>query len=199
MRVTAVNRDPVYIRDGVDDDGRNGGVAWGGHSPDLIVVQTAVANPDDPNGPFKDLDNQRTTDLIKPGANIVYVRVSNRTRTPINARVKLFMLPTFDPARTAGWTQLPPAAPLEVAVNAIPAQGWKFARFNWNGVAAPANPGGYLGSVLLAMASVNDATGKVLDPYPDLQPVTDLDSLWRFLTSGPLANNVAIRALRFHA
>jgi hypothetical protein len=201
MRVTAVNRDPVYIRDGVDDDGRNGGVAWGGHSPDLIVVQTAVANPDDPNGPFKDLDNQRTTDVVRPGANIVYVRVSNRTRTPVNARVKLFMLPTFDPARTAGWTQLPPGAPAEVAVNAIPLQGWKFARFNWNGVADPAaaNPSGYQGFVLLAMASVTDAAGKVLDAYPDLQPVTDLDSLWRFLTSLPSANNVAVRALRFHA
>jgi hypothetical protein len=199
LRVTAVNRDTVYIRDGADDDARPGGVAWGGHSPDLIVVQAAVANPDDPAGSFKDLDDQRSSDVVKAGANFIYVRVFNRTRVPANARVKVFALPLFDLARTAGWTQLPVGAPIEAVVNAIPPQGWRFATFNWNGVTDPdpANANAYKGFVLLAMASVVDAAGAPLDPYPDVQQVTDLESFWRFFKSGPLANNAAVRALRF--
>jgi hypothetical protein len=201
LRITAVNRDTVYIRDGVDDDARPGGVAWGGRSPDLIVVQAAVANPDDPAGPFKDLDDQRTSDVVKAGANFIYVRVFNRTRVAANAKVKIYMypLPSFDLALTTGRTQLPKGAPLEVAVNAIAPRGWKFATFNWNGVTDPdpANASTYKGFVLLAMASVVDAAGAVLDPYPDLHDVSDLESFWRFFKSDPLANNAAVRALRF--
>jgi len=201
LRITAVNRDTVYIRDGVDDDARPGGVAWGGRSPDLIVVQAAVANPDDPAGPFKDLDDQRTSDVVKAGANFIYVRIFNRTRVAANAKVQIYIypLPIFDLALTTGGTQLPAGAPLEVAVNAIAPRGWKFATFNWNGVTDPdlANASTYKGFVLLAMASVVDAAGAELDPYPNLQDVTDLESFWRFFKSGPLANNAAVRALRF--
>ena len=111
----------------------------------------------------------------------------------------MYPLPSFDLALTTGRTQLPAGAPLEVAVNAIAPHGWKFATFNWNGVTDPdpANTSAYKGFVLLAMASVVDAAGAVLDPYPDLHDVTDLESFWRFFRSGPLANNVAVRALRF--
>ena len=199
LRITAVNRDTVYIRDGVDDDARPGGVAWGGRSPDLIVVQAAVANPDDPAGPFKDLNDQRTSDVVKAGANFIYVRIFNRTRVAVNAKVKIYALPVFDLADTAGRTKLPPKALLEVAVNAIAPHGWKFAAFNWNGVTDPdpANASAYKGFLLLAMASVVDAAGVELDPYPDSHDVTDLESFWRFFKSGPLANNAAVRALRF--
>ncbi len=199
LRLTAINRDTAYIRDGVDDDGRPGGVAWGGHSPDVIVVQAAVANPDDPAGPFKELGDRRLGDRVKTGANIIYVRVFNRTRVAANAKVKVFMVPTADPARTAGWVQLPQGAPAEVVVNAIAPLGWKFATINWPAVAdpEPANPGGFKAFTLLAMASVVDAAGAPLDPYPDNTGVADLDTFWRFLTGAPLANNVAARALRF--
>jgi hypothetical protein len=201
LRITAVNRDTVYIRDGADDEARPGGVAWGGHSPDLIVVQAAVANPDDPAGPFKDLDDQRSSDAVKPGANFIYVRVFNRTRVAVNAKVKVYSLPLFDLARTSAWTQLPAGAPLEVVVNAIAPNGWKFATFNWNGVTDPdpANTSAYKGFVLLAMAGVVDAAGAELDPYPDLAQVTDLESFWRFFKGAPLANNAAVRALRFQS
>jgi hypothetical protein len=199
LRITAVNRDTVYIRDGVDDDARPGGVAWGGRSPDLIVVQAAVANPDDPAGPFKDLHDQRSSDVVKAGANFIYVRVFNRTRIAANAKVEIYPIPVFDLVSAAGRTQLPPKALLEVAVNAIAPNGWKFATFNWNGVTDPdpASASTYKGFVLLAMASVVDAAGAPLDPYPDFQNVTDLEGFWRFFRSGPLANNVAVRALRF--
>jgi hypothetical protein len=197
LRITQVNRDSVYIRDGVDDDARPGAVAWGAHSPDLIVLQAAVANPDDPAGPFKDLDDQRTSDLVKVGANFIYVRVFNRTQVPVNAKVRVYKLPMFDVTRTPGWTIV--GTPVEAAVNAIALKNWRFATFNWNGVTDPdpANASTYKGFVLLAMVSVVDAAGAPLDPYPDFQNVTDLEGFWRFFRSGPLANNAAVRALRF--
>jgi hypothetical protein len=201
LRISAVNRDTVYIRDGVDDDGRPGGVAWGVHSPDIIVQQAAVANPDDHAGPFKDLDAQRSSDVVKAGANFIYVRVFNRTRVPANATVKVYAIPTFDPARTTQWQQLPQPVPVDVPVNGIPPGDWKFATINWNGVTDPdpANASAYKGFVLLAAAKVTDAANNDLDPYPDFSSITDLDSFWQFLASAPLANNAAVRALRFQS
>jgi hypothetical protein len=196
-----VNRDTVYIRDGVDDDASRGAVAWGGHSPDVIVVQTSVADPDAHGGAFKDLNDQRTSDVVKVGANFIYVRVFNRRLVQVDARVRVYTLPMFDPtfrlSQHGSWTIV--GTPRQAEVNGIPPNDWKFATFNWNGVTDPdpTNTSAYKGFVLLAMARVVDAAGVPLDPYPDFQDVTDLDGFWRFFRSGPLANNVAVRALRF--
>ncbi len=199
LRITAVNRDTIYIRDGVDDDGRRGGVAWGARSPDIIVLQTAVANPDDHAGSFKDLDTQRSSDVVRAGTNFIYVRIFNRTRLPADARVKVFAIPTFDPAHTPGWHQLPQAAPVEAAVIGIPGNDWRCATIDWTGVTDPdpADASAYKGFVLVAMASVTGVGGAVLDPYPDFSGITDLDSFWQFLSNAPLANNAAVRAVRF--
>jgi hypothetical protein len=51
----------------------------------------------------------------------------------------------------------------------------------------------------MAIANVTGAAGVELDPFPDLATVTDLGSFWRFFLSAPLANNAAMRALRFAA
>jgi hypothetical protein len=176
-------------------------VAWGGRSPDIIVKQgAAVANPDDPAGEFKDLGDARLGDRARPGANLVYVRVFNRTAVPVNANVRLYHL--LQPANvtvtaTPSWT-LVGGAPL--AVNAIPARGWKFAGpFAWNVLPDPdpGAPDGQKTVALLAMADTTDGAGAELDPFPDQSGITDIDSFWRFFLRAPLANNAALRALRF--
>ena len=196
LRILGVNRDAVFLRDGVDDSGTRGSVAWGGRSPDIIVAQTAVANPDDPAGQFKDLAEQRVTDRVHPGDNIIYVRVFNRTQVAVDASVRVYQLPHNDPLPSTGWTAIGSPA----TVSGIPPRGWRFATVPWAGVADP-DPAvaDYKCLTLLAVASVVDASGTPLDPFPDPSAVTDLDSFWRFFLRAPLANNAAMRALRFVA
>jgi hypothetical protein len=196
LRVIGVNRDAVFIRDGADDDGTRGAVAWGGRSPDIIVVQTAVPNPDDPAGPFKDLQDPRVADRVHPGNNTIYVRVFNRTRVPVNTNVRVFQVPLANPVPGTAWNPIGGPVPLA----GIPAGGWQFATIPWTGVTDP-DPGNadYKAFTLMAVANVTDAGGAELDPFPDLSTVTDLESFWRFFLSAPLANNAAMRALRFSA
>jgi hypothetical protein len=130
LRVIGVNRDAAYIRDGVDDDGSKGGVAWGGRSPDIIVVQAAVANPDSPAGPFKDLHEPRVGDRVRPGNNTIHVRVFNRTRVTVNANVRVFQVPTADPVPATAWTAI--GGPVPVA--AIPSRGCHGSRSGQPGV-----------------------------------------------------------------
>lgn len=188
LRVTAVVRDPLYIRDGVDDDGRRGLVAWGGRSPDIIVRSATVA---DPAAEFRALDAHHLEDRATAGTNHVYVRVTNRTQVPVNARVRLFEVPTASPAPGSTWRRID----TDQAVNGIPAGQSRFAHFTWTGVAAPAGP--YGAFTLAAVASVVDAAGNVLDEFPDVRTVTGQEEFWRFFTREPLANNAAVRSLRF--
>ncbi|HEU0015296.1 MAG TPA: hypothetical protein VFQ45_16530 [Longimicrobium sp.] len=189
LRVTAVNRDPLHIRDGVDDDGRRGLVAWGGRSPDIIVRQGTVdANP---AGTFTALDAHHLEDRVRPGQNWVYVRVTNRTQVAVNARVRLHHTEAASPAPGSAWHAIDAVQ----NVNGIPAGGSGFATFSWPGVD---NPGGAApGFTLVAAASVTDAAGAELDPFPDPAAVTGVDEFWRYATREPLANNVAVRSLRF--
>jgi hypothetical protein len=190
LRVSAVDRDPLFIRDGVDDDGRRGLVAWGGRSPDIIVRRAAVA---DPATEFRAPDSHRLEDRVSAGTNHVYVRVTNRTQLAVNARVRLFQVPTALPAPGSTWTQIDVDQP----VAAIAAGQSGFAHFTWAGVADPGGP--YGAFTLAAVASVVDAAGNVLDAFPDVSTVTGMEEFWRFFTREPLANNAAVRALRFQA
>jgi hypothetical protein len=110
---------------------------------------------------------------------------------PVNARVRLFEVPTASPAPGSAWRQID----ADQAVNAIPAGQSRFAHFTWTGVAAPAGPHGAF--TLAAVASVVDGAGNVLDEFPDVRTVTGLEEFWRFFTREPLANNAAVRSLRF--
>lgn len=190
LRVSAVDRDPLFIRDGVDDDGRRGLVAWGGRSPDIIVRRAAVA---DPATELRAPDSHRLEDRVSAGTNHVYVRVTNRTQLAVNARVRLFQVPTALPAPGSTWTQIDVDQP----VAAIAAGQSGFAHFTWAGVVDPGGP--YGAFTLAAVASVVDAAGNVLDAFPDVSTVTGMEEFWRFFTREPLANNAAVRALRFQA
>jgi hypothetical protein len=155
-----------------------------------------VANPNNPSGAFKDLHDPRVGDRVRAGTNTIYVRVFNRTRLAANANVRVFQVPTADPVPGTAWTAI--GGP--VAVAAIPSRGWRFATIPWTGVADP-DPGNpdYKAFTLMAVANVTGIGGAELDPFPDLATVTDLGSFWRFFLSAPLANNAAMRAVRFAA
>jgi hypothetical protein len=198
LRVSQIERDTVFIRDGVDGDGRTGAVAWGGRSPDIIVRRTAdVGGAFDPVVSFADLGDAHREDRVRTGNHRVFVRVHNRTAAAIVVDVRLMQVPLDKLGQGADWTRIGPA---NTRVNPVPARGWAFAAINWNAVA---DPGGGPGSgyVLMALARTVDPgpPQRVLDPYPDPADVTDLESFWEFFTRAPVASNAALRAIRFEA
>jgi hypothetical protein len=211
LHVTHVQRDTIFIRDGVDDVGVRGAVPWGGRSPDILVRDAALSAADQQTA-FADLRATHADDRVRAGAtNFVYVKITNRTRTVIpRCVVRLFRIPraaVTEPAPiSAKWTSVPPSAalidpPAGFILTSIPANGVGIAEFS-DAVEADPDPDGTAGGkgvIYLAMAKVTDAAGTTdLDPFPDFAEITkdDVGSFWRFLTGAPLASNAALRALR---
>jgi hypothetical protein len=155
---------------------------------------------------FANLAARHEDNVVKPGVNFIYVRVTNRTQTPIpNSTVRLFHAPrALFAARPGGaapaaltLTAIPPLP--GVAINNIAAGSFGIAEFSFTPAAYP-DPeaaAGSKGLIFLAMANVTDGAGVELDPFPDLADITDVASFWRFFTGAPLATNAAMRALRF--
>lgn len=203
LHVSAVERDTIMIRDGLDDRGERGGVAWGGRSPDIIVRQAQVAAASLATE-FADLAEGHGANVARTGTNFVYVRVMNRTQAVVpRSVVRLFRvvraaLGTPGP-NGANWKEVAPAQVLTT----IPAGGWSVAEFAMPLPVAPEtdpdsdNANDAKGIILVAMANVTDAAGAELDPFPDFADITDVASFWRFFTGGALANNAAMRALRY--
>lgn len=203
LHVSAVERDTIMIRDGLDDRGERGGVAWGGRSPDIIVRQAQVAAAAIA-AEFADLTEGHGANAAHAGGNFVYVRVTNRTQAVVpRSVVRLFRVARSALAAPgpsgANWREVTPAQVL----SAIPAGGWAMAEFSMPLPVAPEtdpdpeNASDAKGILLVAMANVTDAAGAELDPFPDFADVTDVASFWRFFNGGALANNVALRALRY--
>lgn len=190
LRITAVTPfiGDVYIRDGVDDDGSAGSVAWSGRCPDIIVLQAAEANPD---ATFTDLADRRVSDRVKGGVtNHIYVRVHNRFNVPLSANVELYQVPFTTMHQGNTWVQIGAS----VGVDDIPAKGWKFAPVFQlvnppDPDTSPSNP--YKVFLLVAVVSRAD------DPKPDITTVTNQDLFWRFFLRDSIGNNAALRALRF--
>jgi hypothetical protein len=204
LRVTPVRYDAVFIRDGLDDFGRRGSVAWGGRSPDILVLRKAVADailPADlnsPNGPLGDLLSARADDRIRPGDdNAIFVRVHNRHEVPIHVDVELYEAPVDHPA-TGPWRAIQGR---RRATNVQPGT-WQVVRFDLMAVdPAPGNPAAWAKAFVLGAVcrGVDAATGTELDPMPPLATLTGVDAFWNFFTRGPLATNAVLRALRFEA
>jgi hypothetical protein len=189
----------LYIRDGVDDDGRLGGVAFGGRSPDIIVVAAAAGDPADE---FKDLGDAREADRVRGngGANVVYVRVHNRKPVETNAVVELFWaLPNLPVSAAAGqasptfdhtkWQAVGPVAAGSVPV---PAGGHALVRFDFSAAPAP-EPGFPNALAFIALIRSNDPG----DPLPQRIGVDTQDEFWRLFLGLASSNNAALRALRF--
>ena len=189
VRVMATVANPVFVRDAVDDDGTSGAVAWGGRSPDIVVL--AAAPPADVNArpEFSDLDDPRLTDRVRGGnANHVIVRVHNRLAVQVTADVDLYRVQLATLTQPTTWTRLNAANAMR-AVN-IPPRGWRFtAAVQWN------VPDADTTFILVALVGLTGTPPPVLKP-DHTADVTDLDSLWRFLKTGPLADKAAMRALR---
>jgi hypothetical protein len=204
LRITPVVTNPIYLRDGVDDDGSPGAVAWGGRSPDIVVLAAAPPADVNTNPAFTDLDDPRLGDRVRAGANRVIVRVHNRSDSAVAANVDLYRVPLDALGDLAAWTRgvLDSAAARNawnasnritaaggVSTPAIPARSWRFtAPVTWTVADAATS------FVLVAVASPVVAGGPPKpDPAADVQ---SLEALWRFVRSGALSDKVAMRALR---
>ena len=187
----------VFIRDGVDDDGRLGTVSWGGRSPDIVVRQAAEANPDQT---FADLADLRPGDRVKGGTlNHIYVRVHNRSNVVVDAEVDLYQVPYATMQDPGTWTKTGADADNDniadtVTVQNIPAKGWKFApAIEW---ANPPDPDSspdkpYRVHILAAIVRRSD------DERPSFATIADIKTFWKYFLGLQKSNNVALRALRF--
>jgi hypothetical protein len=202
VSVAAVPATSIYIRDGIDDDGRNGAVAFAGRSPDIIVVQAPPVAPATPEQTFADLLDQRPQSRVTGGvANTIYVRVHNRSVVVADAQVELWAVPVeannqthATPPAAAPWLQLwPPAGPLPPPLH-VPANGWALQPVTWNNPPDPfaAAPAASKAWVLVALVSAGAGDAK-----PDVTRINGVDGLWQFLRRQRDSENAAARALRY--
>lgn len=188
----------VYMRDSVEDDGSLGAVAFGGRSPDIMIVP---ARPVNIATEFADLMDSRAGDRLRPGPaeSFIYVRVHNRREIPITARVEvLFVKPVnpavslFDPANWSAVMAISPPASGEITV---PPLGNALVEFVWNAAPAPDAPAGVMPALgLIALVqSVPDAT----DPRPIVARIRDVRSFWQFFRTLADSNNAALRMVLY--
>ena len=172
----------LLIRNGVDDDGRRGALAWGGRSPDIVVTQ----NPADPATAFIDLDDREPGEPLRAGANRVYVRVHNRSAVPLDAEVDLFFAPVDAPGT---WPSH--AIAHGVAVADIPPRGSRFtAEIAWTPPAAAP----HLLVAVVRHAQLDDPSLPTLPAAGD----PDFKGFWAlFADPGRTLGRIAVRAMRF--
>jgi photosystem II stability/assembly factor-like uncharacterized protein len=191
MRVTAVDFSfpSLYVRDGVNDTGPAGSVAWGGRSPDIIVRPAVDPTPD---VSFADLGAARADDVVIGNAtNQIYVRVSNRTDLQLSADVELYAAPHDSLDKPATWTQVGGT----VNVPGIPGKGAKLsAPFAMPNPPDPTPGADYKIIMLIAIVYPHGGAS------PARNSITDLETLWKFLIEGINADmSAACRALPWKA
>jgi hypothetical protein len=194
----------VYIRDSVEDTGLAASGSFAGRSPDIIVVQSAEA---DPAAAFRDLLDVHNGDRVRSGVpQIIYVRVHNRRNVPVAAQVDVFWVkpnaataaadahaPVFDGTK---WAAITPVGTANVNV---PAKGWAFASVTWQAAdvpAADAAAGAF--NAIGFVALVSSAEG-ARDRAPQATRVHDAASFWDFFGRTADSNNAAFRAVLYGA
>ncbi len=190
-----------YIRDGNEDDGRHGSVAYGGRSPDIIVQRNAVPAPDR-RDQFRNLTDPRLGQELEAGQNEhIFVRVFNRLEVEAEVEVEVLWtktnVPTSDPDASA-----PPFEPAKwqaitgVSTDRItvPPEGWAVAQLRWDNVPDPDNDPQGLRAVTLIALLRSTAAG---DPRPTQAVIhDDPEAFWRFFMDQAAANNAAMRVVR---
>jgi hypothetical protein len=180
-RVVSVLPD-LLIRNGVDDDGELGELAWGGRSPDIIVSQ----NPVNPAAEFADVGDREPGQPLRTGANRVYVRVHNRSAVPLDVTVDLFFAPVDAPGTWPG-----NSITTGVAIAGIPPHGFGFtAEIPWTPPAAAPH--------LLVAVVHHDLLDAPSLPAVPAAGTLDLAAFWGYFADPrQTLERVAVRALRF--
>jgi hypothetical protein len=191
----------IFIRHGLEDDGTPGAVAFGGRSPDIIVVQSVPAQA--PEVEFQDPGDPRPGDRLKGGVkNLIYVRVHNRKNLPIDADVEVLFAKTTVPLSAAADPAAPPydpakwqqIAPVATATIPVPARGWSLALLEWNNPPDPdpGDPNPYRAYLLVALIKSHDNA----DPVP-VRTRVDSTTFWSFFRVLADSRKAAIRAVRY--
>lgn len=186
LRITNTRVRPAdgLLRDGFDDQGALGETAWGARSHDIIVVQTAEANP---NAAFADTNDLRQDDVLDgSGTNHIYIRVRNRgCQIRNNVQVEVFRIPLDSIADFTTWDSLGTASQATLAANTttlMPAITW----------ANPPDPAPSKVHLLAALVQTTE------EPRPD--PATQINSIatfWAFFLETADSNNAALRGLHW--
>ena len=188
----------VYLRDSVEDDGTRGAVAFGGRSPDIIVVASRAV---DPAVEFADLLDARAGDRLRagPAGNFIYVRVHNRREAAIRARVELFFVkpgnPALPPFNPANWTAVAAISPPAAADVDVPAGGNRLVEFEWNAAPPPDAPAGVMPA--LGLIALVQSAPDAIDPHPIAARVSDVKSFWQFFRALADSNNAAFRMVLY--
>lgn len=198
LRIVPVRSLPavdLFIRDGVDDDGRLGDVAFVGRSPDIIAVQAA---PADPAVAFASLLDPRAADIVKGGvANTIYVRVHSRGATSAVAEVRLWAAPLDSNQRPdfaiANWIELTDASPAAGEIASVPPGGTMLVPVTWDN---PPDPNA--ADTLKAYALIA-TIGSVLaaDPPADVPAIASEDDFWAYFGERFGSDNAALRIVRY--
>jgi len=194
--VAPLPRADIFIRGGVDDDGRKNSLAAVTRSPHIIVVQSEPAPPATPSVAFRDLLDLRPQDRLRGGvANHIYVRVHNRGNAVVHAEVELWavkvnadLTPDFLPAN---WQLLTPAAPARLDFDIQP-NDWALGHVSWT-PPDPAPAEAQKSYILIALAKSADNN----DPLPVTAAINSADTFRQFLSRQAGSDNVAARAIRW--
>jgi hypothetical protein len=192
----------IHVRDSVDDTGRLGHGSSAGRSPDIIVAQTALA---DPAAAFADLSDNHRSDRIVHGVDQnIYVRVHNASDVEVDVDVEVSWVqpnaaltagdvnaPAFDGSK---WQVVAPVGPAAVSV---PARGWALARVIWQrtDVPPPSTEAGVFNAVGLAVL-ISSSSGAG-DAAPQRSRVRDAASFWSFFSRMRESNNAAFRVVEY--
>lgn len=176
----------VMVRDGMDDLGLTGAVAWGGRSLDIVVRPAAEAAPD---ASFTDLADLRPDDAVLADTpNFIYVRVHNRRSSPLTADVKLYLIPQETPHDSTTWAQI--GATVQAAD--VPPKSWKFAgAIQWDNPPDPTSAAPPDQNRYVVLAAIISRAG---DPEPVPATIIDIDTFWRFFRDN---NNATLRGLPY--
>ncbi len=190
-----------YLRDGNEDDGRAGSVAYSGRSPDILVEIAPVPSAD-LRTTFRDLSDPRRSQKVKVGAAAhVYVRVFNRLEVEAEAEVEVLWTKTnvptqatdasAPPFQAAKWQRL---APTGLDTVAVPPRDWAIASLRLDNVPNPDPGAGGLHAITLIALVRGKAPG---DPRPVPARIHDDPNVFhRFFLDLADSNNAAMRVVK---
>lgn len=169
----------LFVRDSLDDTGKEPSTGGLSSSPDIVVRKAVVA---DPAAAFGDITVDPGSDKVEIGNdNYIYVRVHNRGGQVSDVVVRLYAAPLTASCAPALWDFID-----EIDVTAIPVGGFKASdAVTWPDVPDPGTGNHF------CLVAVCGNTG---DPLPDPSMI---DSAGDFIAFMRGCNNIAYRNVAF--